>query len=1066
MRVGGDQIESLLLFGWLFDSKVFLGTPHAGCLKPLAIMQGSSCACFRPVSQSEFQRNFRGGCKLFSQGFIPGLIPDGHNILHCGMNVLPEWSLEGGSTFSVQLSQQIADHRFALLEDIQLEAEGDDVWEFTALLACHRAAGELEISCRQGHRQKTHRIRFDGHKTGGRNSAGYQSVKAAIPVQKGMARISLRINHQNYLADELGSVDSYYFIANPSLRSSSGLELEEEEHSEARQLFSSQPPHLCDQLWSANVRPFAAAGDDPLVVAWEDGTCEPLFAPLAIDLELVADYGHSLIVRASEAKRLALYVNGNFVEHVNIESNNTTVQIPPAWLRGEPILVEIRDASGSQIFLSHPLLAPRQLTPADLLLQEIKRPFPTDLTCRANHRYQALRAHLRHPIPGITQDGLLQALETLDADYATLKLKPLRFPEVAEPEVSVVIPAHNKVEATYYALAALLLAHNTTSFEVILVDDGSTDETAEIEELVGGIRVIRNAEPLRFIKACNKGVSEARGTYVVLLNNDTEVTLGWLDVLVDAFQRFDGVGAVGSKLLYPDGTLQDAGGIIWGSGNPWNYGSKQNPWDPRFCYARQVDYLSGAALMTTKSIWDEVGGLSSYLEPMYFEDTDFSFKIREAGYKTYFVPSSVVYHFEGTTSGTDTSSGFKKYQEVNTPKFKRRWAKAFSRHGEEGVNPDLEKDRGISGRILFIDYTIPRQDQDAGSYAAIREIELVQALGYKVTFLPQNLAFFGNYTEELQCMGVEVIIAPFYLSLAAFLEERAKEFDAAYITRYNVAADTVHLIREFSPKTRIVLNNADLHFLRALRAAISEGDEAKLEAMRDIRNQELAMMRSVDLVLSYNEVEHVVISSHTDGAVKVMTCPWVVDIPETVAPLAGRAGLSFLGSFKHHPNAEGVQWFCQEVMPQLEAQQLKLSIYGSGMDDDIKDLASDWIDPVGYVEDVADAYQRHRVFVAPLLSGAGIKGKVLNALAYGIPTVLTPTAAEGIGLRHGHDCLIAKTPEEWVEGITRLCEDEELWALISHAARSYAASQFSFAAGKLKMKAAFETVDLFSHTHE
>jgi GT2 family glycosyltransferase len=677
-----------------------------------------------------------------------------------------------------------------------------------------------------------------------------------------------------------------------------------------------------------------------------------------------------------------------------------------------------------------------------------------------------LRAHLRNPIDGITQDTLLRALETLDADYATLKLKPLSFPEIAKPDVSVVIPAHNKVKVTYYALCALLLAHNTTSFEVILVDDGSTDATAEIEELVTGIRVIHNKKPLRFIKACNRGVSKARGHYVVLLNNDTEVTVGWLDALVDAFHRFDEVGAVGGKLLFPDGTLQDAGGIIWGSGNPWNYGSKQNPWDPRFCYTRQVDYLSGAALMTTKAIWDEVGGLSSYLEPMYFEDTDFSFKVREAGYKTYFVPSSVIYHFEGTTSGTDTFSGFKKYQEVNRPKFKRRWAKAFALHGEEGVKPDLEKDRGITGRVLFIDYTTPREDRDAGSYAAIREIELVQALGYKVTFLPQNLAFLCNYTEDLQRMGVEVITAPFYLSMEAFLEKRANEFDAAYITRYHVAADTVHLIREFSPKTRIILNNADLHFLRELRTALSTNDETRLEAMRDIRDQELAMMRSVDLVLSYNEVEHAVISSHTDGQVKAMTCPWVVEIPEEVAPLEARKGLSFLGSFKHHPNAEGVQWFCREVMPGLETQQLEFSIYGSGMDETIKDLASDWIDPVGYIEDVADAYQRHRVFVAPLLSGAGIKGKVLNALAYGIPTVLTPTAAEGIGLRHGHDCLIAKKPEEWVEAITQLCKDDALWNSISLAARNYAASQFSFEAGKAKMKAAFESVDLFSHIDE
>lgn len=941
----------------------------------------------------------------------------------------------------------------------------DGEWQFTALLSCHRGLGDLELVWEQGKKQKNRSVSFSQVKLGGKQKSGFQLVKERIQLKQGRVAFSLRIKHRGYVPDQAQHPDTYYFIANPKLCSIQSAQKQDCDPT-ARTIGTKATDIANKIVYTAGIIPFGSDEDSPISIQWEDGSTDVLFSPLTGSVTLAEDYGHLIVVEASDSGLYSLYINKQFNSLLNLNAGANPVNLPTQWLRGEPLLVEIRDASGSQIYLSHPLLAPRQLTSADLLLQETKRPFPTDLTCRANHRYQALRAHLRHPIPGITQDALLQALETLDADYATLKLKPLSFPEVAEPEVSVVIPAHNKVEATYYALSALLLAHTTTSFEVILVDDGSTDETAEIEELVSGIRVVRNAEPLRFIKACNKGASEARGTYVVLLNNDTEVMLGWLDALVDAFQRFDGVGAVGSKLLYPDGTLQDAGGIIWGSGNPWNYGNKQNPWDPRFCYTRQVDYLSGAALMTTKAIWDEVGGLSSYLEPMYFDDTDFSFKIREAGYKTYFVPSSVVYHFEGTTSGTDTSSGFKKYQEVNRPKFKRRWAKAFSRNGEEGVNPDLEKDRGISGRILFIDYTTPRQDQDAGSYAAIREIELVQALGYKVTFLPQNLAFFGNYTEELQRMGVEVITAPFYLSLAAFLQERGKEFDAAYITRYNVAADTVHLIREFSPKTRIILNNADLHFLRALRAAISEGDEAKLEAMRDIRNQELAMMRSVDLVLSYNDVEHVVISSHTDGAVKVMTCPWVVDIPETVGPLAGRAGLSFLGSFKHHPNAEGVQWFCQEVMPQLEAQQLKLSIYGSGMDDDIKDLASDWIDPVGYVEDVADAYQRHRVFVAPLLSGAGIKGKVLNALAYGIPTVLTPTAAEGIGLRHGHDCLIARKPEEWVEAITQLCKDDALWNSISIAARNYAASQFSFEAGKAKMKAAFEAVDLFSHIEE
>jgi len=208
-------------------------------------------------------------------------------------------------------------------------------------------------------------------------------------------------------------------------------------------------------------------------------------------------------------------------------------------------------------------------------------------------------------------------------------------------------------------------------------------------------------------------------------------------------------------------------------------------------------------------------------------------------------------------------------------------------------------------------------------------------------------------------------------------------------------------------------------------------------------------------------VEHSVIASHTDGQARVMTCPWVVDIPDSVPPLVRRRGLSFLGSFKHPPNTEGLKWFCTSVMPLLEGTAAHLTIYGAGMDDAIKALASDIIDPVGFVDSIADAFENHRVFVAPLLSGAGIKGKVLSAIAHGIPTVLTPVAAEGIGLRHGHDCLIAERPEDWAAAITRLLTDDALWSAMSGAARTYAAERFSFAEGRAKIQAAFEAVDLF-----
>ncbi|PWK59101.1 glycosyltransferase [Roseicyclus mahoneyensis] len=970
------------------------------------------------------------------------------------VNGLQDWAVEHGSTLQLRVEEFRESRLIRVLSEIKVPASKERR-TFRALIAAHRCDAELVVTFDSGTDGEVETVVFPFQRKfgGGRMAEGYQAVSAQCPIKGVDVTVSMQLRYIGYREDEQENYP-YIFVANAEVVGPGASQ----SHVQPRQRTVGKAEA---GLWHHGVVPLFRGADDPPLILRKGQEEMILFAADTTGVTLIDDYGHTLMVKADSSLPMMLFIDGAPTATVHLGTAETAIRLPASCLRGEMIDVSIRDLSGSQVFLSLPVLAPRALTPQDVMVRESRAPFPTDLTVRANHRYKALRAHLDHPVPGLDPASLACAARTLDFTFETLKLKPIAFPEVADPLVSVIIPAHNKVEVTYYSLCALLVAHNKTSFEVIVVDDASTDATVELETIVSGIRVIHNTEAQRFIRACNAGVAEARGQYVVLLNNDTEPTTGWLDALIESFARLDNVGLAGSKLLYPDGKLQDAGGIIWNTGNPWNYGNRANPWEPRFCYARQADYLSGAAMMTTRKIWDEVGGLSSYLEPMYFEDTDFAFKVRKAGYKTWFVPASIVYHFEGMTSGTDVSTGFKRFQEVNRPKFKRRWARDYAGFGKEGQSPDLEKDRGIVGRVLFIDYTTPREDRDAGSYAARREIELVQSLGYKVTFMPHNLAHLGSYTDALQHSGVEVITAPFYMSLEAFLKERAAEFDAVYITRYYVAQDTIRHIREHAPKARIILNNADLHFLRELRAAMSTDDPSRLAAMRAIRDQELEMMKAADLVLSYNDVEHAVIASHTDGRARVMTCPWVVDIPDVVPPLAARRGLSFLGSFNHHPNAEGVTWFCASVLPLLEGSGAHLTIYGAGMDDAIRALASDSVDPVGFVENIADAYDRHRIFVAPLLSGAGIKGKVLSAIAHGIPTVLTPVAAEGIGLRHGHDCLIAETPEDWARAITRLQKDDTLWASMSAAARSYAAERFSFAEGRAKIKAAFEAVDLF-----
>ena len=971
------------------------------------------------------------------------------------LNRLGDWTLSGRETLQVLIARHDAPCTVDFNAPLTLPPITQPL-EFRAEIAAHRASADLVVRFenRATGRIITEKRPFDPAFRGGQLPQGYQRLRITLPEQAGITHVSFGIAYHAFL-DDGTETEPFLFIANPRVETPA-----EETRITTPGFIINNRSHDPEGWQMAPVPGLIGPGTELFLMDGSHATL--IHTGQTTQITLRENHGHTLIFDADETAPAVFCIDGAPVLPLSL-CNDLVVRIPAPHLTGARRRIAIKDSSCSQTLYETICPLPNILTPADVLQRETAAPFPPAVFAQSAHRYQSLRAQLANASPGTDMAQLAHALAALEAGHDRAEFRPLTFPVIDNPQVSVIIPAHDKLALTYLALCSLLLAHNETSYEVIAVDDGSTDDTTRLPEIVRGITVIRNATPQRFIRACNAGAAQARGDYIVLLNNDTEVTTGWLDALRATFGRVADAGLAGAKLLYPDGTLQDAGGIVWNSGNPWNYGNRQNPWDPRYSYARQADYLSGAALMVPRAVWDQVGGLSSWLEPMYFEDTDLAFKIRDAGYSTWFVPASVVYHYEGMTSGTDISTGFKRFQEVNRPKFKRQWAHAFTGSGHEGVRPDLEKDRGITGRVLFADYTTPRPDQDAGSYAALQEIRLVQSLGYKVTFLPMNMAHFGRYTEELQTIGVEVIHAPFFLSPSEYLERHAADFDAVYLTRYYVAQDILDLIRRHAPRARVLFNNADLHFLREIRSARATADAAMLEQARRTREQELRVIAGVDVVLSYNEAEHAVIEACTDGQARVVKCPWVVDLPPRVPPLADRRGLSFLGSFRHHPNAEGITWFIRDVMPAVTSAlgDFPLTIYGAGMTDNIRALASDQVTPHGHVADIATAFDHHRVFVAPLLSGAGIKGKVLAALAHGIPCVLSPTAAEGIGLRSGQDCFVATTPQDWAEAVARLATDDALWTEMSHNARTYLQTAYSFATGRTLMRSAFEAADLF-----
>jgi GT2 family glycosyltransferase len=273
-------------------------------------------------------------------------------------------------------------------------------------------------------------------------------------------------------------------------------------------------------------------------------------------------------------------------------------------------------------------------------------------------RRRAYREHLRGlPLPGVARPALIDA--ALPKGPWRIGLK---WDSSAPPRVSIIIPVHNQLEFTYRCLMSIAAHPSRASIEVIVCDDASYDETPAILSTVSGIRCIRNVTNQGFLHSCNRAAAEARGQYLLFLNNDTEVQEGWLDHMLALFDADERTGLVGAKLLFPNGRLQEAGGAIWRDATGYNY-------------VREVDYCSGACILIETALFRQLGGFDDHYAPAYYEDTDLAFRVRQAGKKVLYQPLAVVVHHEGVSHGTDTGCGIKAYQVANKTKFRERWRK-------------------------------------------------------------------------------------------------------------------------------------------------------------------------------------------------------------------------------------------------------------------------------------------------------------------------------------------------------------------------------------------------------
>ena len=627
----------------------------------------------------------------------------------------------------------------------------------------------------------------------------------------------------------------------------------------------------------------------------------------------------------------------------------------------------------------------------------------------------------------------------------------------ATPRASIVIPVFNHFAHTLACLRALAAHPPLADCEILVIDDGSSDETANALPQVEGLRYHRRAANGGFIAACNDGAALARGEVLVFLNNDTVPQPGWLDALLRTFDTQAGVGLVGAQLLYPDGRLQEAGGVVFSDGSAWNYGRFEAPDDPRFAYLREIDYASGAAIAIPRALFLQLGGFDARYAPAYYEDTDLAFAVRDAGLRVLYQPAARVVHDEGTSSGTDTASGAKAFQPRNRERFAAHRRIALARHAAPGTLPTPAMLHRQQRQVLVVDVQTPHPDRDSASLRLFNLMRMLRDEGAHVVFLPADLRHEDGYTQALQQIGVEAWYAPHAGRVPAWLREHGPRFERVLLCRHYVASEFLPLVRRFAPQARVLFDTVDLHYLRERRAAELGGDPALLRAALRTRRLELDLVARSDVTLVVSEAERALLRVDAPHS-EVEVLSNLHDVAGAGLPFAQRSDLVFVGGFRHPPNADAARWFIDAVFPRVRAALpgVRFHCIGGDVPPDIRERGDhDGVVIHGHVADIAPYMDGCRISVAPLRFGAGVKGKVNLAMAHGQPVVATGCAVEGMHLVDGRDVLVADDADGFAAQTVRLYRDQALWESLAQAGLQNVRQHFSLDAARETVRRLF-----------
>lgn len=616
------------------------------------------------------------------------------------------------------------------------------------------------------------------------------------------------------------------------------------------------------------------------------------------------------------------------------------------------------------------------------------------------------------------------------------------------PALSIIVAA-DTASSALALINSIAATQDGVALQVIICDRGSSDVTGVLLGRCPQISYIRCESDLGYGAAVNRAIGLARAPLIGFFHQRTLLTPGALRSLVDGMK--EEIAIIGPKVIYSDGRICAAGGIVDRDDGVYGFGRFGDPLKPSYLHSRVVDFCPDGYVVRGALLQND-GGFDPNIGTFELANVDLALRFREEGRQCLYYPHAVLISY------SERWGGARAYHPPG--EWRDDLAYVYRKHAIQ-INDMRERsmagfrhDRTPRGRVLYIDAETPMPDRNSGSIDALNILRIFTDLGFRVTFIPEsNFLHRGKYTEALQACGIEVVYHPYNSTVGEVLERGTREFDIVVLCRIYIAEKYVDRLRECAPHAKIVFNTVDLHFLRLMREADLLGNEELASSAKQVRISELDVIKKADVTIVLSSVEAELVEQELPGA-RVRVIPLLRQIPAKCdAPgFDSRAGIIFMGTYQHPPNCDAVIYFVREIWPLIrrEIPDVRFFIVGSEVTKEVEALSGNGVEVLGFVEDLTPLLRACRLSVAPLRYGAGLKGKIATSMQEGLPCVSTSIGAEGAEIASGKELLIADGREAFADAVVRLYNEPELWARLARDGFEYARRSLSIESNILR----------------